>query len=477
MFNRKISGSMKIIMPAAIIACIAVMILSAAAASTLYTPSRDSFTASLGQNIALLCKNTWEDLSDTQLKMIENAQINGIRYDTDSEGNRLFNAKLRLHAPVENAGKYSDNPDEYLQQTLEKMNNGGAYEDIEIFGICKDNSPLIDVDALGKIAQAAEQLWQKEELTSSKNFEYALTDIIIPEPFPDRVMSEGASYQTSYIKWLDKCSTQFASQGVTVTKDGQLSSEAGDIRAAMEQAITPYLCSVRNITLERNPDKKGFFRLSFDSLDIIGTLSAAKKPSISALNKLAGVYSNERALRVSIDIDLARLLSDGEIYQLPFFNIVSSVTRYCSFIGTTPVKIKIPDEPKVIAGKSNGQWPLELKRAKGDGNVIVDVIQIGENGTETSVVKVFLTDGGKITVCLSKGQYRLNMAVGTTYYGGVEIFGINGIYMKDTQNTYTIPSKDLKSITVAKQPAESLSFTDYLLGQGVDPSLIDKSQF
>ena len=49
--------------------------------------------------------------------------------------------------------------------------------------------------------------------------------------------------------------------------------------------------------------------------------------------------------------------------------------------------------------------------------------------------------------------------------------------MKDTQNIYTIPSKELKTVTVEKQPGESLKFTDYLLGQGIDPSLIDKSAF
>ena len=69
------------------------------------------------------------------------------------------------------------------------------------------------------------------------------------------------------------------------------------------------------------------------------------------------------------------------------------------------------------------------------------------------------------------------MAVGSTYYGGKELFGANGIYMKDTKNIYTLPSTDLKSVIVEKQPGESLKFTDYLLGQGIDPSLIDKSAF
>ena len=100
-----------------------------------------------------------------------------------------------------------------------------------------------------------------------------------------------------------------------------------------------------------------------------------------------------------------------------------------------------------------------------------------DSGEEKHVLKIFLTDGGKITVCLKQGKYRLNYAVGTTFYGSKELFGANGIYMKDTQNIYTVPSKELKTVKVEKQPGERLYFTDYLLGQGVDPSLIDRSEF
>lgn len=474
------TGKLKLFMSAAVIACIAVMVLSAAAASTMYIPSEDTFTSQLGRNLALLCESSDCELSRTQLDIIENAEIKSIRYDTDSDGNRLFSAKLILCAPVENAGVYSENPDAYLRKTAESMFDGKG-EEIEIIGLCSGgesgNSPVVDVETIHIIADAAERAWENESLSSDKSFEYALTDLIIPEPFPDRVFSEGGSYQPTYSSWLDELSGQFASEGMTVTKDGGKSGELSDIRAAMEEVITPYLCSVRNVSLARSRDKKGYLTLSFDSLDVIGTLSTAKKPSVAALNKLSGVYSDEKALRVSIDIDLSDFLADGGKMKLPFFNVIRAITRYGSSIGVTVSKVKIPTTTQVIAGKSNGQWPIEFKRAKGDGNIIVNVIKIDDSGAESSVLKIFLTDGGKITVCLSKGRYRLNMAVGSTYYGSKEFFGANGIYMRDTKNIYPLPSKELTTITVEKQPGESLKFTDYLLGQGVDPSLIDKSDF
>lgn len=481
MFKSITTGGMKLIMPAAVIACIAVMILSAAAASKMYLPIQDSFTSELGKNLSTLCQNAGYGLSATQLSIIENAEVKNIHYDTNADGRKIFSAKLRLNAPVENAGRYSDgNPAEYLMKNAETMYNGHS-EEIEIIGLCGsaegDNLPAVDIDTLEKIARTADTVWNKEKLSSSRNFEYALTDLIIPEPFPDRVFSEGGSYQSAYSLWLNECSAQFASEGLTVTKDGGKSGEAADIRAVMEQVITPYLCSVRNISLTRSNDKKGFLTLSFDSLDVIGTLSTAKKPSVSALNKLCGVYSDERALKVTVNIDVADLLKDGNRLNLPFFNIIRSITRYGSSIGASLTKVKLPTSTQVIDGKSNGQWPLEFKRAKGDGDIIVDIIRIEDSGEEKPILKMYLTDGGKITVCLKQGKYRLNYAVGSTYYGSKELFGANGIYMKDTQNIYTIPSKELKTVTVEKQPGESLKFTDYLLGQGIDPSLIDKSAF
>ena len=141
------------------------------------------------------------------------------------------------------------------------------------------------------------------------------------------------------------------------------------------------------------------------------------------------------------------------------------------------MKIKTPTESQIIDGKSNGQWPVAFVRKKGDGDVIVDVIKLEDSGEETSVVKLFLTDGGKTTVCLAKGSYRLNMAVGSVFYGGKEYFGVNGIYMRDTENIYVIPSIDTGSITVAKQPGEALSFTEYMTNLSKDKSLIERSQF
>ena len=475
------TGGMKIFMTAAVISSIAAMILSAFAASTMYLPTQDKFSSSLGSNLSTLCENAGYGLSATQLSIIENAEIKSIQYDNDSEGNKVFSARLRLSAPSDNAGKYSDeNPRDYLDKTVKTMFNGHSAE-IEIVGLCGsdegDHLPAVEIDTLEKIAETTETVWQKESLSSSKNFEYALTDMIIPEPFPDRAFQENGSYQPTYSRWLDECAGQFASEGLAVTTENGASSEVSEIRSAMEQVITPYLCSVRNISLSHSEDKKGYLTLSFDSLDVIGTLSTAKKPSVSALNKLSGVYSEDRVLKVTIHIDLVDLLSDGGKMKLPFFNIIRAITRYGSSIGTSLTKIKIPETTQVIDGKSNGQWPLEFKRAKGDGNIIVDVIRMDDSGEEKHVLKIFLTDGGKITVCLKQGKYRLNYAVGTTFYGSKELFGANGIYMKDTQNIYTVPSKELKTVKVEKQPGESLSFTDYLLGQGVDPSLIDRSEF
>ena len=480
MYKNATTAGTKILVSAAVIACIAVMVLSAAAASAMYRPSGDYFTSELCGHLAELCGHPDYGLSKTQLKMIENAQIKSIRYEDGSDGNRFFSAKLLLCAPVAKAGSYSDNPSEYLRQTEQSMFDGEA-EEIEIMGLCGDGEnvrmPVIDVETVGAIAEAADRAWQNEKLTSDKNFEYAVTDMIIPEPFTDRVIAEGGSFQPAYVSWLDACASQFASEGMTVAAEGGNSGEEADIRAALEQVVTPYLCSVRNISLTRSNEKKGYLTLSFDTLDVIGTLSTAKKPSIPALNKLAGVYSDERAVRVSVEIDFAGLLSDGERMKLPFFSMIRAVTRYGTSVVTPLTKIKTPESTQVIVGKSNGQWPIEFRRAKGDGNVIVDVIETEADGGESSVLKIFLTDGGKITVCLKKGRYRLNMAVGETFYGSNEYFGANGIYMRDTGNVYTIPSNGLKTITVEKQPGESLGLSEYLLGIGSDPSLIDRSEF
>ncbi len=477
MYKKKIDRNYKIILPVAIAACVVLMILSAVAASSMYKPNKDSFTSELGKNLALLCKSSGSELSQSQLKMIENAEVKSVTYDTDSFGNKLFYAKIRLYAPSVNNGNYTADPDGYIFQTAASMFEGGASEECEIFGLCNDNSPVVDVETISTLTETAERVWQNESLTSDKNFEYAITDMIIPEPFPDRILTEGGQYQPVYDKWLTDCAAQFASEGLKVNTGGELSGDVNDIRAAMEQIITPYLCSVRNVSIERSADKKGMLTLSFDSLDIIGTLSTASKPSISAINKLAGVYSDERSLKMSIDIDVSDLAAEGGKMKLPFFNLIKALTKYGSSVGSATVKIKTPTSSQIIDGKSNGTWPVEFKRKKGDGNVIIDVIRVEESGDETPVIKLFLTDGGSIPVCLSKGKYRLNIAVGNTFYGGKELFGINGIYMKDTQNTYSIPSKNINSITVAKQPGESLSFTDYLIGQSEDPSLIDKSQF
>ena len=476
------TGGMKILMTAAVIAGTAVMILSAYAASAMYLPTRDIFSSSLCKNLATLCENADYGLSATQLGMIENAEIKSIRYDSDQDGKKIFSAKLKLSAPADNVGSYSnENPVQYLKEVSDTIYGGQSVE-IDVIGLCDsdqgNNIPTVDMETLQRIAETADEIWKKETLSQSRSFEYALTDFIIPEPFPDRAFTDGGIYQSSYTAWLDECAQQFAAEGLKVTADGGKSGEISDIRAVMEQIVTPYLCSVRNVSLSRSEEKKGVLCLSFDTLDVIGTLYAANKPSVPALNKLCGVYSDERALKVTVDIDpaeIAGMLNGKDRAKLPFFDIIRAMTRYASSIGKPLTKVKTPESTQVI-GKSDGQWPIEFKRAKGDGNIVVNVIRIENTGEEKSVLKIFLTDGGKTTVCLKQGKYRLYYAVGTTYYGSSDFFGSNGIYMKD-DNVFTLPSTDLKTITVAKQPAESLSFTDYLIKQGVDPALIDWSDF
>ena len=477
MRKRKNAAVTKYLMAVSVIACIAVLIFSALAASTMYRPSRDQFTSAMGEHLAELCRSGGYSLSETQLDIIRHADIRNIRYETDDGGNRLFSAKLRLCVPQENAGQYSSDPLAYLSDTKDRLCDGPDAEEIEIIGLCSDNLPVVDVQTLDTIAEAADRVWNRETLSSDRNFEYALTDFLIPEPFEGRKYTEGAAFQPEYDKWLSQCAAQFASEGLTVMKDGVRSGSAEDIRQAMENAVTPFLCSVRNISLKASEREKGRFALSFDSLDIIGTVYSAKKPSFQALNKLAGVYSDERVLKVSIDVDLSELLSDKGKTSLPFFDLIRAITKYGSTVGTSTVKIRTPEKSQVIAGGSDGQWPVEFSRAKGDGNVIVNVIRIDGAGAETSVVKLFLVDGGKITVCLSKGKYRINTAVGSTYYGSEEFFGENGVYMRDEENLYDVPSNASKHITVQKARGETLSFTDYLTGQFSDRSLIDKSLF
>lgn len=477
MRKRNNSAVKKILMAAAVIACVAVLLFSALAASTMYRPSKDKFTASLGEHLATLCRSGGYSLSETQLDIIKNADILNIRYENDSEGNRLFSAKLRLCVPQENAGAYSSDPGAYLSETREKLSDGSDAEEIEIIGMCSDNLPVIDVQTLDSIANAADSVWRKESLSADKNFEYALTDYFIPEPFAGRKYAEGASFQPEFEKWLNRYADQFASEGLTVSKDGVQSGNASNIREAMANALTPFLCSVRNISLTSSEKEKGMLTLSFDSLNIIDTVYSAKKPSFSALNKLAGVYSEERVLKVSIDIDLSRLLDGKEPMSLYYFDLIRAMTKYCSTMGTSTVRIKTPEKSQVIAGRSDGQWPVVFQRKKGDGNVVVNVIRTDDAGAETSVLKLFLVDGGKITVCLSKGKYRINTAVGATYYGSEEFFGENGIYMRDEEHIYEVPSNEARSITVGKLRGETLSFTEYMTGQFSDPSLIDKSSF
>jgi hypothetical protein len=467
----------KIILALAVTGCIAIMVLSAVAASSLYRPSEDGFSSQLTENLALLCRNSEPDISETQLEIIRQAEIKSIRYGEDEDGNRIFFARLQFAPPANHSAVYTGEPDDYLKKTVEKMSDAHEGEECDVYGLCSDNTPVVDLETIGAVSEASARAWHKETLSGDLNLQYAIIDALIPEPFQDRVVTEGGPYNATYTEWLDQCSACFASEGLTVTTENGQSGEQADIRKAMENIITPYLCSVRNITVSPSEERPGILTITFDSLDIISTITTAKKPSFSAINKLAGVYSAERTLKMTVDVDIASLAKDGEKMKLPVMTLIKAITKFGSTIGYTKVKIKTPEAPQVIEGKSTGQWPIEFKRAKGDGNIIVNILRIDDSGDESSVMKLFLTDGGSITVCLSKGRYRMNYAVGTTYYGNRELFGNNGIYMRDNDNVYDIPSLDISSITVAKQSGESLDFIDYLLRQQSDPSLIDKNEF
>ena len=477
MYELLYSLKKNLILILAVTGCLTMVVLSAWTASSMYKPTRDAFTSTLNENIARLCQDNSPDLSETHLSIIRQARIKSIRYSTDEAGNKLFYARIFLPVPEAGSLNYSGRPEEVFGDVIGRLSDSAEGEECDIYGICRDNTPIVDMDTITAVIDAAEKAWQKETLSENAGFQKAVTDALIPEPFDRRVFSESGAYTAEYSDWLNRASAQFAAGGMLVNVDGTSSGQPSDIRSAMEKIITPYLCSLRTLSLARSETKPGLLLLSFDSLDVIGTLSTANKPSLSAINKLSGVYSDERAMKVSIELDIAKLKKDGEFWELPFFNLIRAMTRYGSSIGTSPVKIKIPDSSKVIAGQSDGVWPVQLKRAKGDGNIIVNVIRVDDAGNEQSVVKVFLTDGGNCTVCLSKGKYRLNFAVGTTYYGSVELFGVNGRYLRDTQNIYSVPSVGLTSITIPKQPGETISFSDYLLWQGSDPSLIDKTQF
>ena len=107
------TDGMKLFMTLAVIACIAVMILSAEAASHMYAPNEDAFTSTLGKHLSTLCQNAGYGLSATQLAIIENAEVKSIQYETGSDGNKLFSARIRLCAPENSAGGYSgEDPEE-----------------------------------------------------------------------------------------------------------------------------------------------------------------------------------------------------------------------------------------------------------------------------------------------------------------------------------------------------------------------------
>ena len=99
-----------------------IVIISAVAALLLYQQNTDNFTTDLASNLAKICSSS--DLSNTQLRMIECAEIKNVKYDTSDDGTKKFYAEIRLFNPKVNCGSYSgENPQEYIKNAVDSMSN------------------------------------------------------------------------------------------------------------------------------------------------------------------------------------------------------------------------------------------------------------------------------------------------------------------------------------------------------------------
>lgn len=470
-----------------------IIVLSAVAADSLYNPNADKFTSELGKNLSALCSNS--DLSQTQLLMIERADIKNVKYDTDDNGTTKFYAELRLINPKINCGSYSgENPQEYLQNAVDSLfNNKRSYVSCEIIGLCIDDKPVIDNETLQRIIDCTKESWNGgQNLIENKDLISAVTDLFCPAPYENRNYSDSTIYSAAYNKFLKESSEYFAEKGMTIS--GETSNDASAIRSIMQEIITPYLCSVKDIKLSQASDKNGVLRLSFNSLDVTGSISAEKSKIFSdvsdtdvstatqsifnAITSDISSYSADKAFKCSIDIDLADLISDVFSNSSGYFSTLHAMTEYYSFSASDAVNgrknLKTLEKSGIISGKSNATWPVEFKRNAGDGNAIISIIKIDDSGNESSIMKIFIADGGSYMVCLPRGQYRINIAVGTNYFGAEQLFGDDGIYFKD-EDVFDVASSP--TVTVEKHEEENFSIIEYLLNKNNGGTCISKADF
>lgn len=495
MHNKKSGGiSKKFLMLAVVVAGVFIMVFSAITATSLYKINADEFTSALGQNLAELCSNSDFGLSKTQLRMIECADVRNVKYQTTDDGQKQFYAEVRLINPKINCGSYSgDKPNEYLANAAESLfDNKWSYVPCEIVGLCVDDKPVIDAENLQELVSCVEESWNNGKgILENKHVVAAINDALCPAPFENRNYSDSTDYTLPYSRFLDKCSVYFAEDGIKINGENLTQSPA--VRKAIAKIFTPYFCSADNLQLSSSSENKGTLLLTFNSLNVIQSISEAKNniiasgasedeidnTIISTIVSDISNYSSDNAMNNNIEIDFVDFMSEEAEKNWSYYGILRAILEYyggcAEDIANSGTKEEIT-ECKIIDGGSNGQWPVEFKRNEGDGNVIIDVIKIGDNETEKSVMKLFLVDGGSQIVCLGQGKYRLNIAVGTNYFGAEHLFGDDGIYFRTT-DTFEVSSSGIPSITVEKHSEESFSILDCMLNKSSGGTCIDKSKF
>lgn len=495
MHNKKSGGiSTKILMLAVVVAGVLIMVFSAVTATSLYKINADEFTSALGQNLAALCSDSDFGLSKTQLRMIECADVKNVKYQTTDDGQKQFYAEVRLINPKINCGSYSgDKPNEYLANVAESLyDNKWSYVPCEIVGLCVDDKPVIDTENLQKLVSCVEESWNNGEgILENKNVVAAINDALCPAPFKDRNYSQSTDYTLSYSRFLDKCSAYFAEDGIKI--NGENLTQSPSVRKVIAKIFTPYFCSADNLQIASSTENKGMLSLTFNSLNIIQSISEAKNNIIESgisedqidntiiSNIVSDIsnYASDKTMFNNVEIDFVDFMSEDAEKNWSYYGMLRAVLEYyggcAEDIANSSTKEEIT-ECKIIDGGSNGQWPIEIKRNEGDGNVIIDIIKIGDNETEKSVMKLFLVDGGSQIVCLGQGKYRLNIAVGANYFGAEQLFGDDGIYFRTT-DTFEISPTGIPSITVEKYNEESFSILDYMLSKSNNGTCIDKSKF
>lgn len=470
-----------------------VVIISAAAAMLLYRQSSDSFTNQLASNLAKICSNS--DLSKTQIRMIECAEIKNVKYDTSNDGNKKFYAEVRLFNPKVNCGSYSgENPQEYVKKAVDLLYDSNfGYVKCEIIGLCVDDKPVIDAETLNRLVACVQESWNGgQNLLENRHLSQAISDMLCPSPYDQREYTGSTEYTPAYNEFLDSYSVNFAADGVKI--NGETSNDPAAIRSVMAKVLTPYYCSAKNVSLSASSTQSGMLSFSFDSLNIIEAISQAKKSLISSENEVdinaaesqifsaitsaSAAYSEDTAFKCSMNIDLTDFADSKASGGDGYYGTIRAFTEYYSSsaydAATNRSSIKKINTSCVISGKGNGMWPVEFKRNAGDGDAIISIVKISDNGEESSVAKLYLTDGGSDIICLAQGQYRLNIAVGENYFGAKQLFGDDGIYFKDN-TVFQVTATN--SVTVIKHKEENLSLIDYILDKNNGGSCIDKSAF